>query len=180
MEPDVSLRRTTVALLAAAGALALPVVAAAAPAPSAGRALARDSLLWATVNVCDTTGYPDGIGIRGSMPGGGDRRQTMFMRLEVQFFHPSDRRWVRVGKAGDSGFLELGHGAARARQAGRTFTVMPPPAGRPAYLMRGRVTYEWRRDGAVARRAQRLTTAGHLGTPGADPADFTAATCSIT
>jgi hypothetical protein len=104
----------------------------------------------------------------------------MFMRLEVQFLRASDGRWVRVGRAGDSGFLELGHAAIRARQAGRTFTVMPPASGRPAFVMRGLVTYEWRRDGVVARRVRRLTMAGHPGTPGADPADFTAATCAVT
>jgi hypothetical protein len=174
----VSLRCATAVLAAAtAGALVLPHAASAA-APAGGGS-GRDAQPWATVNVCDTTGYPDGVGVRGSMPGSGDRRETMFMRLEVQFLRASDGRWIRVGRGGDSGFIELGHAAVRGRQAGRTFTVMPPAGGRPAFVMRGLVTYEWRRDGAVVRRARRLTTAGHPGTPGADPADYTAATCSV-
>jgi hypothetical protein len=74
----------------------------------------------------------------------------------------------------------VGNGAAtRGRQAGRTFTLSPPGAGRPAFVLRGLVTFEWRRDQQVVRRARRATSAGHPGTPGADPEDFSAATCSI-
>jgi hypothetical protein len=183
------------ALLALAGVVASPAAAARPPAASAVRSSpppgavavaavptppgSRDPQLWATINVCDTTGYPDGVGIRGSMPGTGDRRDALFMRFQVQFYRPSAGAWVSLGRAGDSGFLELGNGDARARQAGRTFTVMPPAAGRPAYLMRGLVTFEWRRDSAVVRRARRLTSDGRPGTPGADPADFSSATCSV-
>jgi hypothetical protein len=173
------------ALLALAATTASPAVAARPPADSGGStppaavtAAVRESQAWATINVCDTTGYPDGVGIRGSMPGTGDRRDMLFMRLQVQFYRSSGA-WVSLGRAGDSGFLELGHGDVRARQAGRTFTVMPPPSGRPAFLMRGLVTFEWRRDGTVVRRARRLTTAGRPGTPGADPSDYSAATCAV-
>jgi hypothetical protein len=42
------------------------------------------------------------------------------------------------------------------------------------------VTFEWREDGEVARRARKSTTAAHPNTPGSDPAGFTAATCTIT
>jgi len=148
---------------------------AAVPGPPS----ARDPMVWATINVCDTAGFPDGVGIRGSMPGTGDRRDALFMRLQVQFQRLSDNAWVTLRRAGDSGFLELGHGDVRLRQAGRTFTVMPPPAGRPAFLIRGLVTFEWRRDGVVLRRARRLTTAGHPGTAGADPDDYSAAVCAL-
>jgi hypothetical protein len=156
-----------------------PPTGAGAASVAGGPPRARESLVWATINVCDTTGYPDGVGIRGSMPGTGDRRDTLFMRLQVQFYRASDGSWQRLGRAGDSGFLELGHGDVRARQAGRTFTVMPPPADRPAFLMRGLVVFEWRRDGAVLRGARRLTSPGHPGTPGADPLDFSSATCAV-
>jgi hypothetical protein len=135
---------------------------------------------WATVNVCDTTGHPDGIGIRGWMPGTGDKRDELFMRLQLQFLRRSDNTWRALGGSGDSGFLDAGNGATKSgRQAGRTFTLSPPRAGQPAFVLRGVVTYEWRRDGVVSRRARRLTTLGHPGTPGADPDDYSAATCSI-
>jgi hypothetical protein len=134
---------------------------------------------WATVNVCDTTGHPDGIGIRGWMPGTGDKRDELFMRLQLQF-RRADDTWRTLGGSGDSGFLDAGNGAPRSgRQAGRTFTLSPPRAGQPAFVLRGLVTFEWRRDGEVVRRARRVTSAGHSGTPGADPDDYSAATCSI-
>jgi hypothetical protein len=134
---------------------------------------------WATVNVCDTAGHPDGIGVRGSMPGTGDRRDALSMRIELQYLRRSDDRWLRVGRTGDSGTLDVGHGDARTRQAGRTFTIAPPGAGRPAHLLRALVTFEWRRDGALLRRARRVTRGGHADTPGADPRGYTAATCAI-
>jgi hypothetical protein len=151
----------TLAVLALAGS------ARAAPGP------------WATVNVCDTDGHPDGVGVRGWMPGTGDRRDELFMRLQLQFLRRSDNSWHTLGGSGDAGFVDVGNGDARARQAGRTFTLTPPAAGQPAFVLRGVVTFEWRRDGAVVRRARRATTAGHPATAGAEPDDYSAATCSI-
>jgi hypothetical protein len=171
-------------LAALAGALAFlaaaaPGMAAETPPSAAAAAVARDPGPWATVNVCDTTGHPDGIGIRGAMPGTGDRGDELFMRLQVQFFRRADGTWRGLGRGADSGFLDVGHGAARVRQAGRTFTLSPPAAGQPAFLLRGLVTFEWRRDGQAVRRARRLTSAGHDDAIGADPIGFSAATCSI-
>ena len=168
------------ALAAAASAallVALPAASSAAPSRDAPDA-ARDAQPWATVNVCDTVGHPDGIGVRGSMPGTGDRRDELFMRIQIQF-RRADGTWRGIGRAADSGFLDLGRGDARVRQAGRTFTLMPPDAGQPAFVLRGLVTFDWRRDDEVVRRVRRLTGAGHPHTPGADPSDFSAATCSI-
>ena len=154
-------------------------VAAPAPTPPGSPPVARDPLLWATVNVCDTAGHPDGIGIRGSMPGTGDHDDELFMRVQVQFLRRSDGSWRGMGRGADSGFLDLGNGAARVRQAGRTFTLNPPAGGQPAFMLRGLVTFEWRRDGDVVRRARRSTTAGHADAIGADPEGFSAAVCSI-
>jgi hypothetical protein len=161
--------------LLAGGALVFASPAAAAPG---GAFALREALLWATINVCDTVGHPDGVGLRGSMPGSGDRRDTMWMRLQLQYMG-GDGRWRGIGGSGDSGFLALGRGDARVRQAGRTFTVTPPGEGRPAFALRGLVTFEWRRDKTVRRRARRATQGGRPGTPGADPPGFSAATCSV-
>jgi hypothetical protein len=176
----VSLRSGIAALASAACVTlvaALPATGSAAPSRDRAHA-ARDVQPWATVNVCDTVGHPDGIGIRGSMAGTGDARDELFMRIQVQF-RRADGTWARIGRAADSGFLDLGDGDARVRQAGRTFTLMPPGPGQPAFVLRGLVTFDWRRDGQIVRRVRRLTGAGHPDTPGADPTDFSAATCSI-
>jgi hypothetical protein len=152
--------------------------------PAGASARRADSIfhnkrLWATVNVCDTVGHPDSIGIRGSMPGSGDRAEVMFMRFQVQFFDADDAHWHSLAGA-DSGFVAVGSARYKTRQSGNTFTITPPPAGAPAHLLRGVVTFEWRQDGVVVRRARKSTTAAHPNTAGADPAGFTAATCSIT
>jgi hypothetical protein len=153
---------------------------AAAPACAAARQadpILHDKRLWTTINVCDTVGHPDSIGIRGSMPGDGDRTEVMFMRFQVQLFG-SDTRWHSLDGA-DSGFVAVGS-ARKARQSGNTFTITPPRPGAAPYLVRGVVTFEWREADRVVRHARRATTAAHANTVGSDPAGFTSATCMIT
>jgi hypothetical protein len=151
--------------------------------PAGASARQADSIfhnkrLWATVNVCDTVGHPDSIGIRGSMPGTGDKAEDMFMRFQVQVFDPDDAHWHSLSGA-DSGFVEVGS-ARHTRQWGNTFTITPPRTGADPYLLRGLVTFEWREDGEFVRHVRKGTTAGHTNTTGSDPAGFSAATCSIT
>ena len=159
-------------------ALLVAVVPAGASARQAD-SIFHNKRLWATVNVCDTVGHPDSIGIRGSMPGTGDKAEVMFMRFQVQFFDSDDARWHSLAGA-DSGFVAVGSARYRTRQSGNTFTITPPRAGAAPYLLRGVVTFEWREDGEVVRRARKSTTSAHPNTAGSDPAGFTAATCSIT
>ena len=166
-------------LRATLGAIALLM----AVIPAAASARRADSIfhnkrLWATVNVCDTVGHPDSIGIRGSMPGDGDKVEVMFMRFQIQLFDSDDARWHNLDGA-DSGFVEVGS-ARRARQSGNTFTITPPRDGAAPYLLRGLVTFEWREDDTVVRRARKSTTAAHPNTAGSDPAGFSSTTCMIT
>jgi len=165
--------RVTIAALVAA--IALPAVAQA----RSGGSIFQNKRLWATVNVCDTVGHPDSIGIRGSMPGSGDRAELMFMRFQVQFYTPADKGWHNLGPDGDSGFVPVGSAKFRTRQSGQTFTITPPRPGAGPYVMRGVVTFEWREDGEVVRRARKHTTPNHPDTKGSDPAGFSAGTCSI-
>ena len=127
---------------------------------------AAERKLWATVNVCDTAAHPDEIGIRAALPA---RRAGV--RFRVQYREAASGRWRWV-KAADSGW----HRARRARESGWSFQV----AGRGTRILRGVVNYRWKRNGKVVRRAKRLTTVGHRSTAGADPPDFSAATCRIT
>jgi hypothetical protein len=141
------------------------------------RAQRARNLLWATVNVCDTADAPDTIGIRGSMPGSGTAAEQMYMRFGVLYLDPADRRWKQIGASGDSGWISVGSARYRSRQSGRNFVVRPPAQG--SFRLRGEVTFEWRREGRVVRRAVRRTTGGHRGTRGADPANHSAATCRV-
>jgi len=163
----------------ASGAAALAAPGGGGGGAGAGRTIVPNPRLWATVNVCDTDAHQNAIGIRGSMPGTGSRSTRMFMRFQVQYLGRLDHLWHDTGLNGDSGFIDVGSARFRARQAGRTFTVTPPPAGDPGFRFRGIVTFEWRRNGEVVRRAHRRTTGNHPNTRGADPPGFTAGSCVV-
>jgi hypothetical protein len=144
------------------------LLALAAPAGAA-----TDPNLWATVNVCDTTGHPDGIGIRASMPRASSRT-TMLVRFRVQYRDATDGRWHHVAGA-DSKWRRLGRGRSHPVESGWSFTLS---GGKPQ-LLRGIARFQWRRGGHVVKRARRLTTGGHRSTAGADPAEFSSASCQI-
>jgi hypothetical protein len=136
-------------------------------------AVAKEEDLWATVNVCDTAAHPDEIGIRASMPAG-RRPTTLVMRFRVQYRDLEDFRWRYVLGA-DSGWRRVGRQAGSALESGWSFQV----AGRGTRILRGVVFYRWVRRGKIVRRARRVTEGGHRSTAGADPADFSAATCRV-
>ena len=164
--------------------LVVAVLTALLAAPSAGavkhrpRSIYRSPLLWATVNVCDTPGNPDTIGIRGSIPGSGVRGETMFLRFQVQYFSRSEKRWHNILQGADSGWIAVGSALFRVRQAGWSFRFAAPANGK-SDLLRGAVTFEWRKGTKVVRRARRRTTSGHASAAGADPTGYSAATCEI-
>ena len=161
-----------------ASALLALLVGAGAAAAEKQRSIYQSKLLWATINVCDTVDHPNTIGIRASMPGSGIRAEEMFMRFQVQYWKSSDKRWHNIGPSGDSGFIFVGSGRYRARQSGRNFVLKPPPQGK-THLLRGAVTFEWRRGDKVVRRARKRTRSGHPFTRGADPPQWSAARCEI-
>src|SRR4051812_50184687 len=97
----------------------------AVPAPDRGAA--RERSPWATVNVCDTVGHPDGVGVRGWMPGTGDRRDELFMRIQLQFLRRSDSTWRALGGSGDSGVVDVGTGTARRGRPNRPPVHPAPP-----------------------------------------------------
>jgi hypothetical protein len=148
--------------------LILTLLLALAAAP----ARADDADLWATVNVCDTAEHPDEIGIRASMPGG-KAKGRLLMRFRVQYRDLTIGRWRSVRDA-DSGWQRIGRGRT-ARESGWSFEV----AGDGTRILRGVVTYRWTRSGRILRRARRVTEGEHRSTAGADPPDFSAASCRI-
>jgi hypothetical protein len=139
---------------------------------TAAPARADDADLWATVNVCDTAAHPDEIGIRSSMPGGRPKTRLQ-MRFRVQYRDLTDGSWRAVRDA-DSGWQRIGRGR-RSRESGWSFEV----AGDGTRILHGVVTYRWTRNGRILRRARRVTEGEHRSTVGADPPDFSAATCRI-
>ena len=135
--------------------------------------------IWATVNVCDTPGAPNIIGIRASMPGNGTS-QRMFVRFEAHWYSNKRKRFVPTGSS--SRWISAGSARYKSSQTGFSFQFTDPPAG-TSFLMRGKVDYQWRaRRGkrwVVVRRRSRLTRAGISGVEGGDPAGRSESHCLI-
>jgi hypothetical protein len=158
-------------LTAAAGANAR---ARAAGAPAS---LRRSADLWATIDICSPIDQPDYVGVRGSMPGDLQARDEIYMRFRLQYKDTSTNRWVNLRAAASRGFIRVGS-AKTARQDGFSFQLVPV-AGRPATTLRGVVTFQWRRGATVLASISRPSTAGHESVAGADPPNYSAATCSL-
>ena len=149
-----------------------------AAAPATASSAPRPPVVWATVNVCDTQTRPNQMGIRGYMTGL-QRSSRMFMRFRVQFQNAEGRwRTIKSGPLSDSGWVRVATGRRGEHDAGWSFEFKPPASG-GAHVLRGMVSYEWRRGGRVLHRTRAITTAGHPGTAGAEPPDFSAETCKI-
>jgi hypothetical protein len=146
---------------------------AATPEPT----VLRSSQLWATIDVCNPADQPDTVGVRGSMPGDNHSKDAMYMRFRLQYLDSSTKHWVDLANGADSGFIAVG-AAKSARQAGFSFQLTPV-AGKPAFMLRGVVSFEWRRGATVEYTISRPTTASHKSLSGADPAGFSAAECLI-
>jgi len=154
-------------MLLACGAVA---AAATPPLPRTG-----SPALWATIDACSPAGRADEIGVRGSMPGTGDRDEQLYMEFLVEY-RDVHGNWQRM-PGGESSFIQLGDGAARSRQGGLNFTVAPR-SGVP-YVVRGVVVFEWRVGARTVFSTVRSTTAGHTAAAGADPPGYSASLCAI-
>jgi hypothetical protein len=162
-------------------ALAPSAFASASASPTshttpAERKLLQSHELWATIDVCDPPDEPDTVGIRGSMPGDGQSDQKLYMSFRLQYLNAS-KQWVDLASGASSGFVGVG-GAMTARQGGTSFELKPV-AGQAAVTLRGVVDFEWRHGKTVVLSAARTTAAGHRSLAGANPANFSAATCII-
>jgi hypothetical protein len=149
-------------------------------------AAATSRAVWATVNVCDTEAHPDSVGIRASMPGNDSRRQTMHMRLRVQYLLP-DGTWTPIAGRSTTGFRRVGRARNFVhREFGHTFRLDPPPEGETV-TVRGVADFQWRvrrrRRGqvrsVVVRRARAVTQTRSEPVDEADPPGYSADRCEI-
>jgi hypothetical protein len=177
--PPPSRAKRLVALVAAA-ALLVPATAVAGSsrtqrAHKAGSVL-QSRQLWATINVCNPKDQPDILGVRGSMPSDGRPHDGMYMSFRLQYMDSTTKQWADLAGTTKPSFVSVGTGGAR--QGGQSFQLMPV-AGKPAFMLRGLVEFQWRRGKTVLASTKRPTAAGHRSLAGADPPGFSAATCSI-
>jgi len=162
---------------------ALSASAAAAPAARPRgegtllKALLHSRELWATIDVCSPPDQLDTVGVRGSMPGDGRAHDQMFMSFRLQYQDLTSKQWFDLPGPSVPAFVRVGAGAS-VRQGGRSFQLQPQ-AGKPAFMLRGVVDFQWRRAGRVIQSASATTTAGHRSLAGADPATYSSASCLI-
>lgn len=140
-----------------------------------GHSLLQSRNLWATIDICNPPDKPETVGVRGSMPSDGHPRDALYMRFQLQSLNPSTHQWVTIGPSADSGFLPVGS-AALTRQGGRSFEFKPASK---SFTVRGLVEFQWRRAGRAVHDASRTTSGGHTSLAGADPPNFSAATCTL-
>jgi hypothetical protein len=166
-------------LLLPAGVLATSSTPTTSPSGS-GQVLtpAERRQLWATVDVCNAPDDPPHtIGIRASMPGVSTSHEEMYVRFRLQHMESAQDRWVNLSDGADSGYVKIGE-AKMARQYGWLF-VLKPATGAKALTLRGVVTFQWRNGTTIVQTLSRPTTAGHKSLAGADPPDFSAASCLL-
>jgi hypothetical protein len=154
---------------------------------SAEAAAVPKKTTWATVNVCDTAGKRNAVGIRAGMPGNGTE-QRMYMRFQLQWYRARERRYVDIGAPS----TWVGAGSARFRAAQRGFTfggIVDPEAGE-RFKLRGEVSFQWRelrpvREGAerrrevVVKRARRFTRGGLRDVVGGRPPGRSDGVCVV-
>jgi hypothetical protein len=167
--------------------LALPVAAIAMLVAGGVAEAVPKKAVWATVNVCDTDGKRNSVGIRAGMPGNGSE-QRMYMRFQLQWYRARERRYVDTGTP--SGWVSAGPARFRASQRGFTFAgIEDPPIGE-RFRLRGEVSFEWRelrpvRKGAerrrevVVKRARRFTRGGLRGVVGGRPPGRSDGVCVV-
>jgi hypothetical protein len=131
----------------------------------------RSKDLWATVNVCNTGGHPNVVGIRGQMPGLG-LTATMSMEFHATYWSATRRRFLEVPKAIKK--LRLGAGVTGLHQDGVDFYFQPG-----AGLLSGEVTFQWRIGSKVVGSVTKQATKGHPSADFGDPTHFSAASCRI-
>ena len=119
---------------------------------------ANDRPLWATVNICDTKGSPNALGVRTSVPGNGTS-QRIFARYTAQWWSGEKQEWLTVGGSGVTDWTFVGDADMSSLQAGWTFRFVQPEQG-TTYVMRGVVELQWREAAQTARKARKGRKAG--------------------
>jgi hypothetical protein len=132
---------------------------------------------WTTVNVCDSAGQPNVMGVRASLPGDGSRGQ-MFVRFTAQWHDNAQKAWLPVGGAATSPWVPAGPARHLARQAGWNFAFDPPPPG-GVFLLRAVAELQWRLGGTVVRSASLVTASSMAAVMEGDPVGTSLASCTI-
>jgi hypothetical protein len=139
---------------------------------------------WATINVCDTDGRQNAIGVRAGMPGS-TKADRMYMQFVLQYYDVKKARYLSL--APPSTWVDAGSAGFRFAQRGFDFLkIADPPAGM-RFKYRALVRFEWRdvrrvggrKREVVVRSARRVTRGGLKGVPGGEPPGRSDAVCVV-
>jgi hypothetical protein len=133
----------------------------------------RSPHLWATVNTCDTRKHPNVIAIRAQMPSFGFPTR-MSELIKVDYWDAKAKRFRPDPSPGAHALIQLGVVSFGYEQGGRAFKFQ-----KHAGLLRGTVTFQWKRSGKVLLTLTRHTTSGHQTADHGDPRGYSAAHCRI-
>jgi hypothetical protein len=162
--------------------LGASAVVSAAPAgadsPSPGRIRAavtkaeKSHRLWATINICNSRGYRDDLGVRGQMPALGFAA-WLSMDVKLYYYASGRKRFVPVPTRGTK-LVRLGRSSSGLQQSGALFQFSPHQP-----RLKATITFIWRRSGRLLGETTRSTTGGHRNADYARPPHYSAATCTI-
>lgn len=127
--------------------------------------------LWATVNICNSSRYPNTIGIRGQMPSLGFP-SWLSMQIQLNYYAKAKHRFV--ADPGSVKTIRLGRSSSGLQQGGALYAFKPH-----AGLLQATVRFFWRRLGVLLGTTQMLTTAGHPSADFGSPSRFSAAQCHL-
>lgn len=181
-----ALLASTVAAFAVGSVAASPAAAAAtrstrlaSRAPSraqiaqAVRRAESSASLWATINICNSSAYPDSLGVRGQMPALGFS-SVLSMVIRTEYWSTAEKGFVPIPGSIATRSLTLGGATAGVEQAGAVFPF-PAHAG----LLSASVQFTWILGGKVLGQTLRAATSGHPGADYGSPPHFSAASCRI-
>lgn len=163
--------------------LALSIAAALLALPAAASAVPKDRT-WATINVCDTAGKSNSIGVRAGMPGS-TKADRMYMQFTLQYYAAKERRYLSL--APPSTWVDAGSANFRFAQRGFDFLKIADPAAGTRFKYRALVRFEWRetrkvggrKREVVVKRGKRVTRGGLKGVPGGKPKGRSDAVCVV-
>ena len=152
-------------------------------APSAASAVPKDRT-WATINVCDTAGKSNTIGVRAGMPGSA-KADRMYMQFTLQYYSRAERRYLSLSPP--STWVDAGSANFRFVQRGFDFLKIADPAAGTRFKYRALVRFQWRerrrvggrKREVVVRRAKRVTRGGLKRVPGGRPRGRSDAVCVV-
>lgn len=162
---------------AALGGTRRASVAAATPSPAptpqqihqAVAGAKKSSGLWATINICGSTGSSRALGIRGQMPGLGFAT-NLYMTFSV-YYRTSTGAMQLVPHTYDT--VLAAQGSNRLYQSGVTFHFSPPA------MLVGRVIFVWKLQGRQLGQVVRWTTGNHHHADHGSPPGYSTAQCTL-